>query len=177
VNDEQAAPVSSRPNAPDPANLLQQYGCGPIAFTGSGDALYERHLMFDAVLDPEDVGPRERYEAVARSVRDVLSQRWHRTEHTYDRENPKRVYYLSMEFLIGRSLSNNILNLRLDPIARNLFDEKQLDALSIFEEEPDAGCDRRSWYELASASLVRPKLSKRDGSESCGRRGNAGSEA
>ena len=43
--------------------------------------------------------------------------------------------------------------------------------------EPDAGCDRRSWYELASASLVRPKLSKRDGSESCGRRGNAGSEA
>ena len=43
--------------------------------------------------------------------------------------------------------------------------------------EPDAGCDRRSRYELASASLVRPKLSKRDGSESCGRRGNAGSEA
>ena len=43
--------------------------------------------------------------------------------------------------------------------------------------EPYAGCDRRSRYELASASLVRPKLSKRDGSESCGRRGNAGSEA
>ena len=43
--------------------------------------------------------------------------------------------------------------------------------------EPDAGCDRRSRYELTSASLVRPKLSKRDGSESCGRRGNAGSEA
>ena len=43
--------------------------------------------------------------------------------------------------------------------------------------EPDAGCDRRSRYELASASLVRPKLSKRDGSEFCGRRGNAGSEA
>src|SRR3954465_13735963 len=42
---------------------------------------------------------------------------------------------------------------------------------------PDAGCDRRSRYGLASASLVRPKLSKRDGSESCGRRGNAGSEA
>jgi hypothetical protein len=44
-------------------------------------------------------------------------------------------------------------------------------------QEPGAGCDRRSRYELASASLVRPKLSKRDGSESCGRRGNAGSEA
>jgi hypothetical protein len=43
--------------------------------------------------------------------------------------------------------------------------------------EPDAGCDRRSRYELAGASLVRPKLSRQDGSESCGRRGNAGSEA
>ena len=49
--------------------------------------------MFDDVVDPAEAGPRERYEAVARSVRDVLSQRWHRTEHTYDRENPKRVYY------------------------------------------------------------------------------------
>src|SRR4051794_34049264 len=84
--------------------LLEQYGCGSIKFTGSDDALYERHLMFDSVLDPGEVGARERYEAVARSVRDILSQRWRRTEHTYDKENPKRVYYLSLEFLIGRSL-------------------------------------------------------------------------
>ena len=52
--------------------------------------------MFDNVADRAAVGPRERYEAVARSVRDVLSQRWVRTEKTYDQENPKRVYYLSM---------------------------------------------------------------------------------
>src|SRR3954453_7255667 len=97
VNDDQTDAITSWADEPIPANLLEQYGCGPIKFTGSGDALYERHLMFDDVLDPEDVGPRERYEAIARSVRDVLSQRWHRTEHTYDRENPKRVYYLSME--------------------------------------------------------------------------------
>src|SRR3954453_20544823 len=139
VNDEQAVPVRSQRNAPALAALLEQYGCGPITFSGQGDALYERHLMFDAVVDPAEVGPRERYEAIARSVRDVLSQRWHRTEHSYDRENPKRVYYLSMEFLIGRSLSNNILNLRLDPIAHRFLDEKQLDGLSILEEEPDAG--------------------------------------
>ncbi|MCD6034076.1 MAG: maltodextrin phosphorylase, partial [Thermomicrobiales bacterium] len=88
-------------NAPDMSKFLQQYGCGPIQFTGTGDALYERHLMFDNVADLSALGPRERYEAVARSVRDVLSQRWVRTEKTYERENPKRVYYLSMEFLIG----------------------------------------------------------------------------
>ena len=96
------------PDMPEINERLRQYECGPIQFTGTGDALYERHLMFDNVVDLAAVGPRERFEAVARSVRDVLSQRWLHTEQTYDRENPKRVYYLSMEFLIGRSLANNI---------------------------------------------------------------------
>src|SRR5690349_10161662 len=62
------------------ASLLQQYGCGPVALTGTDDALYERHLAFDQVIDPAQASPRERYEAIARSVRDVLSQRWVRTE-------------------------------------------------------------------------------------------------
>src|SRR4029079_12177350 len=100
-----------------------------------------------------EVGPRERYEAIARSVRDVLSQRWQLTEGTYGRENPKRVYYLSMEFLIGRSLSNNILNLRLDPIARRFLDDKQLDGLSILEEEPDAGLGNGGLGRLAACFL------------------------
>ena len=45
---------------------------------------------------------RDKFEAAARSVRDILSQRWIKTQRTYDQENPKRIYYLSMEFLIGR---------------------------------------------------------------------------
>jgi len=151
---------SSRPStptrgssAPETAELLDKYGCGPIKFTGSGDALYERHLMFDSGVDPGEVGPRERYEAIAHSVRDILSQRWHRTGHTYDRENPKRVYYLSMEFLIGRSLGNNILNLRLDPIARRFIDEKDIDALATLEEEPDAGLGNGGLGRLAACFL------------------------
>jgi glycogen phosphorylase len=73
------------------AQLLAQYGCGGIPFTGGNNALYERHLLFDNAVDPLTATPRQRYEALARAVRDILSQRWVRTESTYARENPKRV--------------------------------------------------------------------------------------
>src|SRR3954451_6504409 len=140
-------------DAPDIDKLFQQYGCGPIRFTGTGDALYERHLMFDNVADRAAVGPRERYEAVAHSVRDVLSQRWVLTEKTYDQENPKRVYYLSMEFLIGRSLGNNILNLRLDIAARRFIDQESAEAVAMLEEEPDAGLGNGGLGRLAACFL------------------------
>ena len=133
--------------------LLEQYGCGPIQFTGTNDALYERHLLFDNVVDLATVGPRERYEAVARAVRDVLSQRWLRTEQTYERENPKRIYYLSMEFLIGRSLTNNLINLLLSPVAKRLMDEKGLDPLALLEEEPDAGLGNGGLGRLAACFI------------------------
>jgi starch phosphorylase len=133
--------------------LLEQYGCGPIKFTGTDDALYERHLMFDAVVDAASVGTRERYEAIARSVRDILSQRWLRTEQTYERENPKRIYYLSLEFLIGRSLANNVMNLLLDPIVRQRVGEKGLDLPALLEEEPDAGLGNGGLGRLAACFI------------------------
>src|SRR5215467_11357713 len=123
----------------DRATLLQQYGCGPVQLTGDADALYERHLVFDNVMEVTTVGARERFEAVARSVRDILSQRWLRTERTYERANPKRVYYLSMEFLIGRSLANNITNLLLDDLAKEALKQENLDWFELLEQEPDAG--------------------------------------
>ena len=136
--------------APD---LLTQYGCGPIRFSGASDALYERHLLFDDVVAPEAAGPRERFEAAARSVRDVLSQRWILTDSTYHRENPKRIYYLSMEFLIGRSLSNNITNLLLNPFAKELAARSKLDALRVIEQEPDAGLGNGGLGRLAACFL------------------------
>jgi starch phosphorylase len=135
------------------AKLLAQYGCGPVAFTGKADALYERHLVFDNVLDVKAAGPRQRYEAIARSVRDVLSQRWVSTEGTYDRENPKRVYYLSMEFLLGRSLANNITNLLLDPVVDEAVRQKGIDWLDVLEQEPDAGLGNGGLGRLAACFL------------------------
>ena len=135
------------------SRVLRQYGHGAIQFSGADNALYERHLVFDNIVDPAAAGPRERFEAIARSVRDVLSQRWVRTEQTYDRENPKRVYYLSMEFLIGRSLANNVTNLLLDPIAKQTIKEKNLDWLGLLEKEPDAGLGNGGLGRLAACFL------------------------
>jgi glycogen phosphorylase len=135
------------------AALRRQYGCGPVELTGSPDALYERHLLFDNVVDPAAAGARERYEAFARSLRDVLSQRWVRTEQTYERENPKRVYYLSMEFLIGRSLTNNITNLLLSPLVSDVVKRASLDWLGLLEEEPDAGLGNGGLGRLAACFL------------------------
>jgi glycogen phosphorylase len=135
------------------AALRRQYGCGPVELTGSADALYERHLFFDNVTDPAAASARDRYEAFARSVRDVLSQRWVRTEQTYDRANPKRIYYLSMEFLIGRSLTNNITNLLLSPIVDEVVKRNTLDWLGLLEEEPDAGLGNGGLGRLAACFL------------------------
>ncbi|HTU17531.1 MAG TPA: glycogen/starch/alpha-glucan phosphorylase [Gemmataceae bacterium] len=135
------------------AKLREQYGCGPVQLSGTDEALYERHLIFDNILKPTAIGLRERFEAIARSVRDVLSQRWVLTEDTYERENPKRIYYLSMEFLIGRSLANNITNLLLDPIAKQAVKQKSLDWLGLLEQEPDAGLGNGGLGRLAACFL------------------------
>jgi glycogen phosphorylase len=137
----------------DIRKLLEQYGCGPVQFTGTNDALYERHLMFDNVMEATTVRARERFEAFARSVRDVLSQRWVLTEKTYERANPKRVYYLSMEFLIGRSLANNVTNLLLDPVANEVVKQKNLDWFELLEQEPDAGLGNGGLGRLAACFL------------------------
>src|SRR5262245_11537967 len=140
-------------NSPQLDELIKGYGCGPVQFTRTGDALYERHLVFDNVLEAAEAGHRERFEAVARSVRDVLSQRWIQTEKTYERKDPKRVYYLSMEFLIGRSLANNVTNLLLDNVTKKVLMEQRVDWYELLEQEPDAGLGNGGLGRLAACFL------------------------
>jgi starch phosphorylase len=146
-------PAPRTASVPSTEKLLEQYGCGPVQFAGTANGLYERHLIFDNAVPLTAAGARERFEAVAHSVRDVLSQRWIRTEETYAQQNAKRIYYLSMEFLIGRSLANNVTNLLLDPIARNLAAREHLDWLGLMEQEPDAGLGNGGLGRLAACFL------------------------
>jgi len=133
--------------------ILRQYSSDSIQFTGSENALYERHLIFDRAIDPKVASARERFEALAHSVRDLLAQRWVQTKTIYERQNAKRIYYLSMEFLLGRSLANNVTNLLLDPIVQGAAKEKGIEWLDLIEEEPDAGLGNGGLGRLAACFL------------------------
>jgi starch phosphorylase len=145
-----AAPATGTANM---SELLQQYGRGPIPFVGTENAFYERHLVFDRAIDPKAASARERFEAFSSSIRDVLAQRWVLTKNTYERENPKRIYYLSMEFLIGRSLANNVSNLLLAPLVQQAVQQKGIDLAELIEQEPDAGLGNGGLGRLAACFL------------------------
>jgi starch phosphorylase len=149
-------PAPERPAAPtttSSARLLEQYGCGPVRLAGNESALYQRHLCFDNAIRPLEATPRDRFEAFAHSVRDVLSQRWTLTEETYQARNAKRVYYLSMEFLIGRSLANNVTNLLLSPLMKDAAEREHINWTELLEQEPDAGLGNGGLGRLAACFL------------------------
>src|SRR5262245_7748814 len=89
-------------------------GRGFSANPGVGTTLYERHLGFDQLIPAHAATRRDQYEAVARSIRQLLTEQWIRTDQTYLECNPKQVYYVSLEFLMGRALATNIASLRLE---------------------------------------------------------------
>ena len=150
----ESLPIVSKPIGSEAlANLASQYGIAPAHFAGALHGLYERHLLFDNGVDPAITNAREHYEAFARSVRDILSQRWVLTNKTYHRANPKRIYYLSMEFLIGRSLANNVTNLLLDPVLADVINQKDVDWLALLQKEPDAGLGNGGLGRLAACFL------------------------
>src|ERR1700723_2134345 len=134
-------------------SIADQFDGVPSEFVRHSKALYERYLIFDKATDPARASPRQHYEAFARSVRDLLARRWIQTEDTYARENPKRVYYLSMEFLIGRSLANNITNLMVEPMVSEAMEAVGLDLMQLADQEPDAGLGNGGLGRLAACFL------------------------
>jgi starch phosphorylase len=134
---------------------LKQYERGGFRFTDKANHdYYDRHLVFDHVVSVENASQRERFEAVARSLRDLLTQRWLLTQETQDKENAKRVYYLSMEFLIGRTLVNNIINLGVEQFVRSdLQSDPRQDWKEVIGTEPDAGLGNGGLGRLAACFI------------------------
>ena len=115
---------------------------------------YRRHLVLDCVCAEADATARRRYEALARTVHDRIAPLWLRTQGAHERGNVKRVCYLSMEFLLGRSLANNIANLGAGQIVRDcLGADAAAEWEAIVEAEPDAGLGNGGLGRLAACFL------------------------
>jgi starch phosphorylase len=153
MSSEKLSPISKLHGSESLAKLAAQYNLNPTDFADALHTLYDRHLLFDNGKDPDATNDREHYESFARSVRDILTQRWVLSRKTYSRLNPKRIYYLSMEFLIGRSLTNNITNLLLDPLLKDAINQKNVDWLALVQKEPDAGLGNGGLGRLAACFM------------------------
>ena len=113
----------------------------------------DRYLLCEHIVDPTLARPRQRFEAIARFIRDLIAHRWVKTRHTREEARPKRVYYLSMEFLLGRSLTNNFINLAADPIVRRALAREGWDMENVLEQEPDAGLGNGGLGRLAACFI------------------------
>lgn len=96
---------------------------------------------------------RDWYNSLAYALRDRMIERWMETMRSYYREDAKRVYYLSLEFLIGRTLYNSVLNLCIEPQVREALMDFGLDLEDIREQEPDAALGNGGLGRLAACFL------------------------
>ena len=95
----------------------------------------------------------DNFRSMALSIRDRLIARWILTQQRYHDKNCKRVYYLSLEFLIGRLLENNILNLGLSEVSTEAMDELGINLEDLYEQEADAGLGNGGLGRLAACFL------------------------
>jgi glycogen phosphorylase len=111
------------------------------------------HLQFSQGKDEHTATALDRYFAVAYAVRDRMMRRWIQTQQHYYRSDARRVYYLSMEFLLGKALENNLINLGLLDTMRDALAGLGLDLEHLFGEEPDAGLGNGGLGRLAACFL------------------------
>ncbi|MCM1289034.1 MAG: glycogen/starch/alpha-glucan family phosphorylase, partial [Clostridium sp.] len=97
--------------------------------------------------------PKQVFQAVAYAVKDDIIDRWIATQKEYEKQNVKTVYYLSMEFLMGRALGNNLINLTCHEQIKEALDELGFDLNVIEDQEPDAALGNGGLGRLAACFL------------------------
>ncbi|MCA1733931.1 MAG: glycogen/starch/alpha-glucan phosphorylase, partial [Acidobacteria bacterium] len=114
---------------------------------------FARRMTYSVVRDEYTATRHDNYRALALSVRDQVVERWFSTQEHYYKTDAKRVYYLSLEFLLGRSLVNNLINLRATSVYREAMDDLGHDLDNLKEEEQDAGLGNGGLGRLAACFL------------------------
>ena len=113
--------------------------------------LYNVKTLYRKTL--EEASQQQIFQAVAYAVKDTVVDNWLASQKEFDRQDPKMVYYLSMEFLMGRALGNNIINLKAYTPFREALEELGLNLDVIEDQEPDAALGNGGLGRLAACFL------------------------
>jgi len=117
------------------------------------DRWTERYLLNEQLVDPTIATPSEEFSATCRFIRDLIAHRWVKTRRARESADPKRIHYLSMEFLLGRTLRNNMMNLAADEIVRHALEQQGWNLAVLMEEEADAGLGNGGLGRLAACFI------------------------
>jgi len=101
----------------------------------------------------EEANPQQMFQAVAYAVKDIVVDDWMATHKAYEKKDVKTVYYLSMEFLMGRAMGNMIINLKEDKMVREVLDEMGVNLDELEDQEPDAALGNGGLGRLAACFL------------------------
>lgn len=119
--------------------------------------LFKRSVVYNVKTlyrkDMEEATPQQVFQAVSLALKDQIMDNWIETQKAYEKQDPKMVYYMSMEFLMGRALGNNIINLKASKAVREALDELGFDLNSIEDQEPDAALGNGGLGRLAACFL------------------------
>lgn len=116
-------------------------------------AKIKQHIVYSTFKKTNDATPRDWYSGTAHAVRDYVIDGMVNTEEAYVKKDPKRVYYLSLEFLIGRMLSNAALNLGINDEVKAGLSELGHELENVVEMEPDAALGNGGLGRLAACFL------------------------
>ena len=114
---------------------------------------FKRHLTRSLAKRPEKASDLDRYQALALSIRDLMVEKWLATKDVYEKEKSKTVCYISLEFLIGRTIGNAMINLGIYDAAKEAMAELGFEVEELREQEVDAGLGNGGLGRLAACFL------------------------